>query len=239
MMKKVLAAAATATMIAGAALAAAPAAPAATAASPASTVDAWYGHFLGREADAGSRYWVKQIEAGARASDQIWAITHSDEYNREDIAAYYAFYLSREPDVGVRYWQQGANAQRFPLEWVEQNVAASPEAVAAANRRGDGDLIQTWYYGALGAGGTFRFPDQGEVAYWNARVRAIGALGAYRELYYTPEAVTARITNWYARLLGRKPSAGEVAYWYPKEVESDINVGVLIASTPEYADLAD
>ena len=48
-----------------------------------------------------------------------------------------------------------------------------------------------------------------------------------------------RITNTYQALLGRDPSPGEINYWYPKEVGADINVAVLIASTPEYADLAD
>lgn len=236
MMTKVLAALAATTMIAGATLVAAPAA---TAASTATTVEAWYADFLSRDADAdaGSRYWVDQIDADARASDQVWAITHSEEYHRNDITFSYAISLGREPDAGAHYWLEGANAQRFPLEWVAQNVAASPEAVAAANGRGD--LIATWYYTALSAGGDVRIPSPGEVAYWQGRVRAVGALGAYRELYYTPEAISYRVEGWYLGLLNREPSPGEVAYWYPKEVESDINVGVLIASTDEYANHAD
>lgn len=65
-------------------------------------------------------------------------------------------------------------------------------------------------------------------------MRAVGRLAALREMHYTPEAVTRRVPLTYDELLGRAPSRGEVAYWSPKEVESTINVEVLIGATDEY-----
>ena len=90
-------------------------------------VDEWYNEFLGRDADAGARYWSDQIDAGAKPSDVLWAITHSREYVAREVTALYRQYLRRVPDAGASYWIEGATAQAFPVEWVEQNLLASQE----------------------------------------------------------------------------------------------------------------
>ena len=241
-MMKVMAAVAATTMLAGAALACAPAATAAV--NPATLVDSWYDNFLGRDADAGSQYWTDQLNAGARPSDLVWAITHTPEYNVQRLDELYLVTLGRtaSSDPGAAYWIRGVNEQRFPLEWVQQNVFASPEYTQRTDRE---QLVRSWYAGVFAYDITSygedndRQPSNGEISYWSARIAAVGALAAYRELYYAPEVVVHRITDHYRDLLIRDPSPGEIAYWYPKEVESDINVAVLIASTPEYADRVD
>ena len=115
----------------------------------------------------------------------------------------------------------------------DDTSAACPEYTGDPGRRGS--LIEAWFTSPAGSPVGYREPTPGEVAYWTGRVRAVGALVAFREIYYTPEAVTYRIEQWYSLLLQRYPDDRERAYWYPREVEPDVNVGVLIASTPEYA----
>lgn len=204
----------------------------------AALVDSWYQDFLGRGAygDPGAMYWVDRLKNQAPA-DVLWSITHSREYNTQIIRYYYKNYLVRDLDRGANYWIDGVTAQRFPLEWVEQNILSSPEFLRGYGGNSNG-LIYAWYYGVLGNEG---IPNEdpeitsGAINYWKNRVRAVGALGALREMYYTSEGVSGRINGNYYFTLDRFPSDGEIAYWYPKEVESDINVAVLLASTPEYA----
>ena len=201
-------------------------------------VGAWYEDFLGRSAadDPGSQYWVDRLGVQAPA-DVLWSLTHTREHTVRQVQDYYLYLLGRGLDPGAGYWVDGATAQRFPLEWVLQNVAASPEYVAG---RPAAQVVRNWYavvftrdLSTFGED-TERTPGDGEIAYWSGRIVAVGHLAAFRELYYAPEVVAARVGSTYADLLGRSPSAGEVAYWSPKEVESDVNVTVLVGATPEY-----
>ncbi len=229
-----LAVPASATAVAPAATAA-PAAPAPAAAQAASTsaelVDRWYGDFLGRDADAGSQYWVDRLDAGAKPSDVTWAITHSSEYHEFQVSLAYQRLLGRYPDKGAQYWVDGLNSQRFPVEWVVQNLLASPEY--AKQRGGDTGAVTGWYDFLLNrwdAGSV----SAGEKAYWVKRISQVGRLGALREFYYSGDAVRHRIDINYASLLNRTADSGGLSYWFAQEVESDINVQVLIANTEEY-----
>ena len=221
-------------------------APAASAApgDDAAVVNSWYTDFLGRPAygDPGAQYWADRLEVQA-PGDVAWAITHSREYNAQRLDDLYYYTLGRDiaSDPGAQYWVRGVDEQRFPLEWVQQNVYASPEYARGKTRE---QLVRSWYAGVFTSDITtfgedsLRPPSRGEIGYWSGRIAAVGALAAYRELYYAPEVVAHRVAVHYGTLLGRAPSAGEVAYWAPKEVESDINVQVLIAATPEYRALS-
>lgn len=225
-------------LAATAAFAAAPAAQAAPTTD--TTVRAWYVEFLGRsreaaEADPGRQYWVRQIDAGTRPSDALWAITHSREYVEREIAGYYNDHLGRAPDPGAAYWVENAVSRGMALEWVEQNFLASDEYFSDnfGYSLGGTYVVDDWYYDILGR---FNASD-GEEAYWADRARRVGRLQAVREIYYSDEAIRYRINEHYKNLLFRFEGAdfGGLAYWYPKEVESDINVQVLLASTPEFA----
>lgn len=192
----------------------------------------WYVDFLERDpatlaGDRGRAYWVTQIDAGLRPSDALWAITHSNEYHVNEVTDLYQGLLARTPDAGASYWVNGLNAGSFPLEWVAQNILASPEY---AQLNEEGGLVNAWYADILD-----RTAGAGEVAYWEGRLAAVGPLTTVREIYYASEAVEERIETHYENLLGRPADGGGLTYWYPREVESDINVQVLIASTPEYA----
>lgn len=219
-------------------LAAAPAASAAPG-DDAAVVNAWYTDFLDRPAhgDPGARYWVDRLGVQAPA-DVAWALTHTREHNATRIADYYRWYLDREPDAGARYWVEGTTAGRFPLEWVEQNILASDEYArlhAPASEANLGQaLAEAWYVDALHR--DFALPS--DLPYWAQRIAAVGRLGALREMWYSPEGVTGRIVISHQALLERGPDVGEAGYWYPKEVESDVNVQVLIAATPEYRALS-
>lgn len=226
----------TAALAAAAPAQAAPLLPAAVISDDA-VVRAWYRDFLGRTAaqaatDPGRRYWVAALASGSAPADVLWAITHTREHVEQQVAAAYLDLLGRAPDAGASAWVSGVLAGRFPLEWVVQNVLASDEH-ASRHPGGAGGtefLVDSWYADVMG-----RFRVAGdEESYWGARIAAVGRLAALRELYYSPEAVSSRVRTHHQALLRRPATAAEVAYWSPREVESDVNVAVLLASTPEY-----
>lgn len=192
-------------------------------------VGGWYTSFLNRDslADPSSQYWVDRLGVQA-PGDVLWALAHTPERNEGQINSAYGYYLGRAVDADVTYWYDGVDSGRFPVEWVDQNVLASVQYA----RRHPTALVAAWYDVVLG-----RVPSPVEVDYWDARVAVVGRMGALRELWYTPEAVTHRIIFRYTSLLGRSPEPGEIAYWSPREVESEINVAVLIGATPEYRSL--
>ena len=205
-----------------------------------SVTTAWYEDYLGRSpmdaySDPGRQYWVNAMNNGLQGSDALWSITHSREYNYDYVNYLYSRHLVRDMDRGAEYWIQGVTAQRFPLEWVEQNILSSPEYVRGYDNYRS-SLIYSWYYAILGIEGVEgdRPVSDGEIRYWSNRLDRVGALQTVREIWYTPEAVELRIRSNYYVALDREPSGGEIAYWYPREVESDINVQVLLGSTPEY-----
>ena len=197
-------------------------------------VASWYRVFLGRSAsaDPGSDYWVGQLDNGV-APDRVLAfVLTSPEYAKIATTSIYRAYLDRPLDPGASYWLDGVAAGSFPLEWVEQNVASSPAYLQKTGaNRGQGDVaVEGWYSVILQ-----RSPSLGERRYWTGRIRDVGALGAVRELWYTPEAVNHRVQQHYAGLLGRQASGGELAYWNDLEVRSDISVIEAIGASPEFA----
>ena len=171
-------------------------------------VAAWYAQFLGRSAaaDPGAQFWVKALEAGQDPGALLGQILRSPEHVTASVRTIYRTYLARDPDPGAAYWVGGVVRGDFPLEWVEQNVASSGEYLARADV---GTSVAGWYAAVLG-----RAPSGGERAYWAGRVGAVGALSALREIWYTSEAVTARVQAHYRDLLGRTAGAGEIGYWY-------------------------
>jgi len=199
-----------------------------TAAADDALVQAWYRVYLGRTAaqaagDSGRTYWVKQLQSGAKQSDVLWRILHSREYNQLEIADMYDAYLGRTMDSGAKYWVDSTSDRGMALEWVEQNILASDEYARS------GSLVKRWYADVL-----YRSPSAGEVAYWDGRVKAKGRLTALRELWYASEVVDLHLAFNYEALLGRAVDAGGRAYWYPKQVESDVNVKTLIGATTEF-----
>lgn len=213
------------------------ASPAQAAVNNDTTVQAWYRTFLGRtdaqaKADSGRYYWVDRLDRGARPSDVVWALLHSEEYANREVSSYYNLDLGRAPDAGAAYWINSVAHRGMALEWVEQNVLASEEFFQRFSY-GDGDatpVVRLWYFDILGRGN----PSDGELRYWADRVRRVGRLQAVREIWYSDEGVRNRINQNYQDVLLRSADFGGVQYWYPKEVESDVNVKTLLASTPEF-----
>lgn len=242
-------------LLLGTALVASPAATAAppvttAATAPASTADvvplaagprtalvtAWYSQYLYRWApeDPGSQYWIERLRTVAPAQ-VLTELLATDEYVTKEISRYYDQYLGRSLDAGAQYWVRGVRDGRFPLEWVEQNVLASPEHVARAGEVGGAVAVVRDWYASILQRTELR---SGEEGYWVGRLAATSPLQVVREIWYTSEAVNQRIDQHYRYSLEREPSDGERGYWYGQEVASDITTTVLIASSPEAQALA-
>ena len=201
-------------------------------------VRSWYLTFLGRDSadDPGSRYWVDRLDSGAPREVVLGELLRSREYVTSAVATIYRAYLGRALDPGASSWVDGVVRGDRTLEGVEQEVAGSTELLLVSS--GDGCVsdcgpfpgpVPTWYRVILD-----RAPSSGEVDYWEGQIGERGATDAVTELWYTPEAVAQRVQIHYAGLLKRPAGAGEVAYWYDREVRSDAAVVALIATSPEF-----
>jgi hypothetical protein len=198
-------------------------------------VQAWYRQFLGRTpeaaaGDSGRYYWVGKLDQGQRPSDLLWQITHSREYVEREVSAYYNDLLGRAPDPGAAYWIDNAAYRGMNLEWVYQNISASQEFYDAWYTKEW--VVDDWYSGMLGRYNV----SAGEQSYWLNRARQVGRLQAVREIYYSDEAIRYRVNEHYKDILYRFDGAdfSGLSYWYPKEIENDVNVQVLLASTAEF-----
>ncbi len=194
-------------------------------------VNAWYSNYLLRWApeDPGSRYWVERLRTVPPAQ-VLTELLATDEYVTQQIAGYYDRYLGRAPDAGAQHWVRGVRGGSFPLEWVEQNVLASPEHVARAGEVGGPPAVVRDYYATILQRTELR---SGEEGYWVGRLAGTSPLQVVREIWYSSEAVNRRVDQHYDSALGRGPSAGERGYWYGQEVASDITTSIRIASSPE------
>jgi hypothetical protein len=147
-------------------------------------------------------------------------------------------HLQRQPDPGAAYWVDGVAQGRFPLEWVNQNILASPEYAALwakVYKSTKSSVTANAWIGTL----LNRRASADETAYWGKRIDKVGRLGALRDLYYTDEAVYQRINGHYQELLGRPVDGNGYSYWYGLETKDDRAVQVQIAATPEYREHSD
>ena len=214
-----------------------------SAATSRQVVAARYRYFLDAHAPIDryrdSGYWMGRLDSGEDPAAVLSDLRTTREYAGSAVRAIYRAYLDRDPDAGARYWVDGVVDGSFPLEWVEQNVAASDEYLLRTStdgRRGAGGgasdvAIEGWCSAVLK-----RVPSTGERAYWLGRFGSGSALGVFRQLWCTPEAVTVRLQSHHTTLLGRSARSADVAYWYQREVVSDAAVIAQVASSPEYAD---
>lgn len=196
-------------------------------------VQSWYLDFLGRQDpadDPGRAYWVDMLDRGVSRQYVLGSIVRSDEYATKEVTQEYENRLLREPDPGARYWIDQTAHHDMAWEWVEQNLMASQEYRDRA--ASDADFVGHLYGDILARPAA---PSSGEVAYWVDRYHRVGALGVVREIWYTDEAVRFRLRLNYEDLLGRQVDADGLAYWGPREQQSDITVQVALASTDEYA----
>ncbi|MFQ1001655.1 DUF4214 domain-containing protein [Modestobacter sp. SSW1-42] len=200
-------------------------------------VQSWYYDFLYREdpaSDPGRLYWVDQLDRGVSREYVLGSIVRSTEYASLQIGIDYDVLLGREPDPGANYWIDQTANHDMAWEWVEQNILASPEFYPGGDTTADVEYVRALYYFILDG----REPSGSEISYWLRRYWQIGSLNVVREIWYTDEGVRTRLADNYEALLGRGVDGNGLAYWAPRERQSDITVQVALASTDEYAALA-
>ena len=196
-------------------------------------VTAWYDDVLGRDATAaqqdvtGRAGWVDRLDAGQRREDVLRDITRTPEYADRFVTTIYSGLLGRAPDAGARVWTTGLQAGMAP-EWVEQNILASAEY----RDRTTTDYVNRLYGVILG-----RSSNAGERSYWQGRLATTSRLAVVREIWYSTEALDVRVDASYRTLLNRTSDAAS-GYWRPAMVANRLEADISIASTAEYAAIA-
>ena len=252
-------AAATRRLVAGAlvmglgALAAAPAAasePEATPAPASSTAEAhtdpveeyvwWvYQDLLGRDVDeVGLTTWTQALRAGTPRIAVANAITSSDEFRGGLVSEAFFAILGRDPDpVGAEGWL-AAMRSGATIQQLEAGILASPEYVAGAPG-GDLGWVETMYLDVLGRAAT-----SAEAEGWVAVMRdapgrpALSKVQVALGMLNSAEALTPRVDDYYAYLLGRGIDPTGAQEWVAAiqaGVRLELIVGGIIASDEYYA----
>lgn len=216
---------------AGLGLAVSTAGPAAAWVPDGDMVNAWTNQFLHRDATSADRTDESNVMVWGGRADYVWQLLHGEEYCTQQVSGYYRTLLGRLPDPGADYWVQNCAHNGMALEWIQQNILASDEYAAhKGGTNNPGLVVHGWYSDVLG-----RFsPSSAEMDYWARQLTPANRLQVLRQIWYSDEAVRRRIGLTYQTELKRTAAPGEVDWWYPKEVESDVNVMTLVASSPEY-----
>ena len=170
---------------------------------------------------------VQHLRVGTPKAEILRTAVSGSRYAQAAVERVYDHLLGRELDPGAQYWTDNV-PRGMAVEWVEQNVMASPEYVGRA--RTTSWVADHLYPDVLGRPGSFA-----EGAYWASRVPQLGRLGVVRAIWYSPEGVGGRVADNYAELLDRNPSPAEVDYWRASQTRSDLDTRLAIAASPEYA----
>ncbi|HEX7133670.1 MAG TPA: DUF4214 domain-containing protein [Iamia sp.] len=195
-------------------------------------VGAAHGIFLDREAtEQELDEWTEAFEDGTPHHVLVREMAESDEWLAVTVTDIYQRALERDPEPsGLAYWvgelRDGALVNR-----IGALIFGSAEFYGLAGGTDEG-FVEALYDRILD-----RAPDSTGLAYWVGEVDARGRGGVASEFYASYESRAMRVDGLYQRLLGRDPSPADLTYWADRlRAENDVQLAILIASSPEFAD---
>ena len=194
-------------------------------------VKALYADLLGRAADPeGLQAWSAMLASGASQPALVAALTGSDEYIQLRVRQAYIDVLGREPEPGaVSPWITEIRAGRATVDDVKRRFCDSQEYYLRSGGT-PGGYIALLYRTALQ-----REAGPSEIAYWSARMAAIGRGAVVDGIWYSMEAAMYRTGLYYQVFLGRAPDpAGQQDWAEILLVGGEGAVRIGIAGSEEY-----
>jgi VCBS repeat-containing protein len=195
-------------------------------------VDAVYGDFLSRTADAGGMsYWGSRLDSGRETRTSfVLKMSRSHEYGVKVVTRAFQDVLGRNPDPsGREYWANRVQ-KGMPVAQLVLNLIASNEFLSHTGGTTAG-FVDAIFQAILG-----RAPSSAERS---ARVSAIAAgtkrLQVATDLYNTAESRRRRVRVQFLDLLGRQPTTTELNDWVTKlATRSDIDLAIALGASNEY-----
>ena len=179
---------------------------------------------------SGLATWTAALESGTPRVAVANSITSSTEYRSALIQGTYQKYLGRSADpTGLAYWLRQMSVGRT-ISDIEVGFLASPEYYAQAGST-DAGWVRRLYQHVLG-----RSAADAEVAYWVARVPAIGRGGVARGFVVSSEYLASVVDGYYVSILGRHIDPSGRATWVAaiqRGARLEEIIGAIVAS-PEY-----
>jgi hypothetical protein len=174
------------------------------------------------------------LDGGQKKSTYLTTLSRSDEYLTHVVQQMYLDTLDREGDeTGVAYWVDKLRTGT-PVHVVAASFYGSPEYYARVGGT-DQEWVEDLYLTLLGREGE---PDG--IAYWITQIPLITKGGVAKVFYQTPESRAFRVADLYDFFLDREPSEDEIDYWSQiLKARGDIVLAVFLASSDEYADIAE
>ena len=190
--------------------------------------------FIGTAEEGAVLDGASRIAGGLTKPKYLGELSISDEYLTHVVQEMYLDTLGREGDPdGVEYWV-GQLRAGVPVARVAAAFYGSKEyydRVGGTDEAWVNDLYET----LLG-----RAADDSGRAYWISQIPKITKGGVAYKFFQTKESGNFRVAALYDYFLDRAPSAADLAYWTPiVRSRGDLVLAVFLASSDEYADLAE
>jgi len=188
-------------------------------------VSSLYEKILGRPADpAGLASWVQALQSGATRAAVVSTFFSTPEYRARVIIDVYAEFLGRIPVANeIAFWTSNLPTDGTIAATLRTNVLSSDEYYRTAEVRmvfatGSGSLLATTglsdetFVTALYVDVLERSAAQIEVDIWTAQLAAgVSRLTVTSQIWDSPERASLVASDLYSELLGRAPTAQEIA----------------------------
>jgi SpoIID/LytB domain protein len=172
-------------------------------------VKALYADLLLRPVDSsGLQAWSGMLAGGVGQSALVASLTSSREYVQLRVRQAYQKVLGRAPDAGgMATWRGGVLAGRVPVDDVQRRLYASQEFINRSGGTNQG-YVAGLYRSILG-----RAPSSAEVASWVAKINQYGRGSVVDQIWFSPEAASARAGAYYLLFLKQAPDPAVRASW--------------------------
>ena len=175
-----------------------------------------------------------RLAVGADRSTIVEGYAGSEEWVSALIGRFYESTLGRAPDPGgLRYWIDQIRGGMTPAA-VASRFYASQEYYNRSGGTPDA-WVRDLYEEIL-----LRAPDAGGLSHWAGKASAgVSRTTIADDFYGSLESRNTRVTGLYDALLGRQPDPGGLRHWAERLTNGrDIELAVLLASSPEYYERA-
>jgi hypothetical protein len=192
----------------------------------------FYTRVLGRTASDGEiNYWVTTLQ-GQPPSVLANDIERAPEARLRVVTGWYQTFLGRTPAGGEPTFWVNQFASGATEEQVLAGILSSAEYYIRVQGmfggQGDVSFVTALYQQFLG-----RAANTTEISYWVGRLPELGRGGVAMDFTTSPEHRSTVIAGFYAQLLLRTPSPGELTYWVNSGLDL-LTIRIDFETAPEF-----